>query len=334
MDKDIYKYKAMVVRQIDNNKFKKQIEQLSTNDLPSGEVLIRVHYSSLNYKDALSCSGNRGVTRHYPHTPGIDAAGVVEHSVSDDFKQGDSVVVISNDLGENTFGGFGQFISVPASWVMPLPKGMSLRESMIYGTAGFTAALAVNKLQSLGVSPESGKIVVTGASGGVGSISVALLSWLGYSVTASSGKKDVDIFLKSLGALEVVDRKAVCNKSGMTLLKQEWIGAIDSIGGNTLASLLKSCKQNGVVISIGLVESADLHTTIFPFIMRGINLLGVSASQTTMNNRKKIWEKLANEWKPNNLEELVKDCSLDSLSAEIDSIYNGNQKGRIVVDMR
>ena len=334
MNEKIYKYKAMVVRQIDNNEFTKQIEQLSTNDLPIGEVLIRVHYSSLNYKDALSCSGHRGVTRHYPHTPGIDAAGVVEHSVSDDFKQGDSVVVISNDLGENTSGGFGQFISVPASWVMPLPKGMSLRESMIYGTAGFTAALAVNKLQSLGVSPESGKIVVTGASGGVGSISVALLSWLGYSVTASSGKKDIDIFLKSLGALKVVDRKAVSNKSGMTLLKQEWAGAIDSVGGNTLASLLKSCKQNGVVISIGLVESADLHTTIFPFIMRGINLLGVSASQTTMNNRKKIWEKLANEWKPNNLDELVKDCSLDSLGTEIDSIYNGNQKGRIVVDMR
>jgi acrylyl-CoA reductase (NADPH) len=334
MKKFDFNYKAMVVRESANNFFTKKVELLSTNDLSDGEVLIRVHFSSVNYKDALSCSGHRGVTRHYPHTPGIDAAGVVEYSYSDDFEKGDNVVVISYGLGENTSGGFGQFISVPSSWVMLLPNNMSLYESMIFGTAGFTAALAVHKLQNIGISPNDGKIIVTGASGGVGSISVALLSSLGYSVTASTGKKGVENFLKNLGAREVIDRNTLSSKSKMTLLREEWIGAIDNIGGNTLINLLKSCKPNGAVVSIGIIDSAEIETTIFPFIMRGINLLGISASLTKMDNRKKIWDRLANDWKPQNLNELVKECSLENLSVEIDKILEGSQVGRVVVDMR
>ena len=327
------KYKALVVHQIDKNRYEKNIEQLDIDNLPKGDVLIRVHYSSLNYKDALSCIGNRGVTRHYPHTPGIDVAGIVEYSSSGNFNPGDLVVVISYDLGQNTPGGFGQFIRVPSSWVMPLTKGISLYESMIYGTAGFTAGLAIDKLQRQGISPENGPIVVTGATGGVGSISIALLSRLGYSVTASSGKKDASIFLKRLGASKVIDRKILSNKSGFNLLKEEWAGAIDSVGGNTLATLLKSCKQNGVVVSIGLVESSDLNITVFPFILRGVSLLGLSASETTMEGRKKIWEKLSNEWMPENIDNLATSCNLENLGCEIDKIYAGDQIGRVVVDM-
>jgi len=329
-----FSFKALVVRQADDGGFTKEIEMRNTADLPDGDILIRVHYSSLNYKDALSCDGNRGVTRHYPHTPGIDAAGIVEYSTSKDFKKGDSVVVISYDLGQNTSGGFGQFIRVPASWVMPLPQGMSLYESMIYGTAGFTAGLAVDKFQTQGIWPENGSIIITGATGGVGSISVALLSKLGYSVTASSGKMDAIDFLKKLGASDVIDRKVLSKKSGFNLLKEEWSGAIDSVGGVTLSSLLKSCKQHGVIITIGLVESPNLNTTIFPFILRGISLLGISASISTMTKRKKIWSKLANEWKLNKVDGLVTTCSLDQLSGEIDKILTGQQKGRVVVDMR
>lgn len=327
-------FKAFVVRQVDDKTYTKGIEKRTIDDLPDGSVLIRVQYSSLNYKDALSCNGNRGVTRHYPHTPGIDAAGIVESSGSNNFNPGDSVVVISYDLGQNTPGGFGQFIRVPSSWVMPLTKGMSLYESMIYGTAGFTAGLAIDKLQRQGISPENGPIIVTGATGGVGSISIALLSGLGYSVIASTGKKDADIFLKRLGASKVIDRKALSEKTGFNLLKEEWAGAIDSVGGNTLATLLKSCKQNGAVVSVGLVESSDLNITVFPFILRGVSLLGLSASETTMEDRQKIWEKLSNEWKPDNLKKIEKYCSLENLSIEIDKIYKGTQKGRVVVDMR
>ena len=216
---------------------------------------------------------------------------------------------------------------------MPLTKGISLYESMIYGTAGFTAGLAIDKLQRQGILPENGPIVVTGATGGVGSISIALLSRLGYSVTASSGKEDADIFLKRLGASKVINRKVLSNKSGFNLLKEEWAGAIDSVGGNTLATLLKSCKQNGAVVSIGLVESSDLNITVFPFILRGVSLLGLSASETTMEGRKKIWEKLSNEWMPENIDDLATSCNLENLGYEIDKIFAGDQIGRVVVDM-
>ena len=327
-------FKALVVRQSDDKNFIRSIEQRNIDDLPEGDVLIRVHYSSLNYKDGLSCSGNHTVTRHYPHTPGIDAAGIVEFSCVDDFKVGDSVVVISYDLGANTSGGFGQFIRVPADWVMPLPKGLDLRESMIYGPAGYTAGLAVSLLQNQGVLPKNGPIIVTGATGGVGSISVALLAGLGYSISASSGKSSAEVFLKKLGAFEIIGRKAVDDESRRTLLKEVWAGAIDTVGGNTLATILKSTKLRGAVVSVGLVSSSSLETTVFPFILRGISLQGTGASETTMPKRKEIWSKLANEWKPKNLEYLAVDCSLEQLNSEIDKILIGNQKGRVVVDMR
>jgi len=326
-------FKALVVHK-DGLNITRAIEQRNISELPKGDVLIRVHFSSLNYKDGLSSSGDMTVTRHYPHTPGIDAAGIVESSSDSRFHVGDQVVIISFDLGANTPGGFGQFIRVPADWVMHLPKGLDLRESMIYGTAGYTAGLAVSLLQKQGLIPNSGPIIVTGATGGVGSVSVALLAGLGYSVSASSGKSSAEVFLRKLGALEVIDRKAVNDDSGRTLLKEIWAGAIDTVGGNTLDTILKSTKLRGAVVSVGLVSSSNLHTTVFPFILRGISLQGTGASESTMLRRKEIWSKLANEWKPKHLEYLAVDCSLEQLNSQIDKILIGNQKGRIVVDMR
>ena len=327
-------FQALVVRVSDDKNYTRAIEERSIDDLPQGEVLIRVHYSSLNYKDGLSCIGDRGVTRHYPHTPGIDAAGIVESSDSSEFKAGDPVVIISYDLGANTAGGFGQFIRVPDDWVMPLPKGLSLRESMIYGTAGFTAGLCVNALQHHGLTPERGPIVVTGSTGGVGSVSVALLAGLGYSVSASTGKPDAKNFLKKLGASKVIERKAVNDESGRTILKEVWAGAIDTVGGNTLATLLKACKQGGAVAATGLVESTKLPITVFPFIWRGVSLLGIYASGNTMTTRRKIWSRLAQEWKLDELESLATEFTLEQLNPEIDRILAGEQQGRVVVNLQ
>jgi len=326
-------FKALVVRQ-DGVNFTRSIEQRNISELPKGEVLIRVYFSSLNYKDGLSSSGDKTVTRHYPHTPGIDAAGIVESSKVSNFKTGDQVVVISYDLGANTSGGFGQFIQVPSDWVMPLPKGLSLRESMIYGTAGYTAGLSVSLLQDQGIMPSSGPILVTGATGGVGSISVALLASLGYSVSASSGKKSADIFLKELGASEVINREQVIDKMKRTLLKEVWSGAIDTVGGVTLETILKSCKKKGAVVSAGLVSSSNLSITVFPFVLRGISLIGTGASETSMHKRKEIWSKLAGDWKLKKLDYIVTDCNLEELDAKLDKILIGKQQGRVVVDMR
>jgi acrylyl-CoA reductase (NADPH) len=327
-------FQALVVRVSDEKNYTRAIEERSIDDLPQGEVLIRVYYSSLNYKDGLSFIGNRGVTRHYPHTPGIDAAGIVETSESNDFKAGDPVVITSYDLGMNTAGGFGQFIRVPADWVMPLPDGLSLRESMIYGSAGFTAGLSVDVLQRQGVNPEKGPIVVTGATGGVGSVSVALLAGRGYSVSASTGKPDAEDFLKKLGASEVIGRDAVNDKYGKPLLKETWAGAIDTVGGATLATLLKACKEGGAVAATGMVASTDLPTTVFPFILRGVSLLGINAQGTSMSIRQEIWSKLAKEWKPAGLERLAFDCRLEKLNPEIDRILAGGQRGRVVVNLQ
>lgn len=325
------RFKALVVRSSQNKDYTRAIEDRDLADLPKGDVLIRVHFSSLNYKDGLSCLGNRGVTRHYPHTPGIDAAGIVETSDSDAFTPGEEVIVISHDLGMNTPGGFAQYIRVPCDWVMHLPVGMSLRESMIYGTAGFTAALALESLQHHGVTPNHGPIAVTGASGGVGSISIALFASQGYSVSASTGKSNTATFLTDLGARQVVDRQAVNIASSMNLLKEVWAGAVDTVGDNTLATLLKTCKQGGAIAATGLVESSNLNTSLLPFILRGVQLLGINAQGAPATVREAIWSKLATKWKPTSLERLAVDRDLSELDAEIDRIIAGKQRGRVVI---
>ena len=326
-------FRAMVVSKTDEKTYTREVTERSISDLPEGEVLVRVRYSSLNFKDGLSCIGNPGVTRNYPHTPGIDASGEVAESSDSRFKIGDSVIVTSYDLGMSTSGGFGQYIRVPAEWVVPLPEGLSLKDSMIFGTAGYTAALSVHALQKHGITPEQGEIVVTGSTGGVGSVSVALLSHLGYTVVASTGKKEETDFLKGLGAAEIVSREEVNDESKKPLLRERWAGAVDTVGGTTLAALLKATKRGGAVAATGLVASAELSTTVFPFILRGVSLLGIDSGFTPTKLRRKIWNKLAGIWKFPQLEQLKIDCTLEELDPEIDKILAGGQRGRVVVDL-
>jgi acrylyl-CoA reductase (NADPH) len=327
-------FRALVVSKTDENTFTREITERSISDLPEGEVLIRVHFSSLNYKDGLSCIGNPGVTRNYPHTPGIDASGKVTESSDSRFKEGDSVIVTGYDLGMNTSGGFGEYIRVPADWVVPLPEGMTFKEASIYGVAGFTAALSVDALQKHGVSPEQGEIVVTGSTGGVGSVSVALLSLLGYTVVASTGKKEESEFLQRLGASEIISREEVNDESKKPLLRERWAGAVDTVGGTTLAALLKAAKRGGAVAATGLVASSELSTTVFPFILRGVSLLGIDSGFTPTKLRLEIWNKLAGIWKIPQLEQLTIDCTLEELDPEIDKILAGGQRGRVVVNLQ
>ena len=327
-------FRALVVSQTDEKTFTREITERSITDLPEGEVLIRVHFSSLNYKDGLSCIGNPGVTRNYPHTPGIDASGEVTESLDSRFKEGDSVIVTGYDLGMNTSGGFGEYIRVPADWVVPLPEGMTFKEASIYGVAGFTAALSVDALQKYGVNPEQGEIVVTGSTGGVGSVSVALLSLLGYTVVASTGKKEESEFLLRLGASEIISREEVNDESKKPLLRERWAGAVDTVGGTTLAALLKAAKRGGAVAATGLVASSELSTTVFPFILRGVSLLGIDSGFTPTKLRLEIWNKLAGIWKIPQLEQLTIDCTLEELDPEIDKILAGGQRGRVVVNLQ
>ncbi len=326
------KFRAMVVEEIGENRFARKITEKTIDQLPEGDVLVRVNWSSLNYKDALSASGNRGVTKKYPHTPGIDASGVVEESRSEAFNPGDKVIVTSYDLGMNTSGGFGQYIRVPAAWVVPLPAGLDLRKSMILGTAGFTAGMSVMAL-SHSVPADRGDILVTGATGGVGSLSLAILARLGYSVTAVSGKKEAEPFLLGLGARKILSREEVTVGRDRPLLKGLWAGVIDTVGGEILASAIKSTDLQGVVTCCGNVASPNLPLTVFPFILRGVSLIGIDSQNCPMVHRQKIWQHLASDWKPAQLNDLCREVSLDKLEDEIVLILRGGQTGRVIVKM-
>ena len=326
------KFKALVVTE-ENGKFIRKIDERKIDDLPAGDVLIKVKYSSLNYKDALSAIGNKGVTRKYPHTPGIDATGIVAETSSNKFKEGDEVLVTGYDLGMNTSGGFAEYIRVPAEWIVKLPKGLAIKESMVFGTAGFTAALALYKLEQCSEVKIQGEVLVTGATGGVGSLAVAILSKKSYQVVASTGKKDQTEYLKKIGAKEVIGRDEVDDKSNRPLLNRRWKAAIDTVGGNILATVIKQMDYRCSVASCGNTYSPELHTTVFPFILRGVNLLGINSAETPMDLRLKIWEKLANEWKPYCLDEIYTECSLEQLSDKIDLILQGQIIGRVVIKL-
>lgn len=325
-------FKAYWVTEESNGSFKSQIIQRATDDLPQNGVLIKVEYSSLNYKDALSATGNKGITRRYPHTPGIDAAGTVVESSSDKFQSDDQVIVTGYDLGMNTMGGFGEYINVPADWVVPLPDGLTLKESMILGTAGFTAALSMHHLLRCGQKPEDGSLLVTGATGGVGSISVAIAAKLGFNVTASSGKTDQHDYLKKLGAQSIIGRSEVDDRSGRMLLRPQWDAAIDTVGGNTLATILKSLKTHGNVASCGNVASPLLNTSVFPFILNGVNLLGVNSATTPMPLRLKLWQNLANDWKPDFQRIKTQIVRLNEINLNIEKILKGEITGRVVLE--
>ena len=314
----------------EDGKFEQRIVERSTEDLPEGEVLIQVHYSSLNYKDALSASGNRGVTRNYPHTPGVDASGIVAASTDPDFKAGAPVIVTSYDLGMNTDGGFGEYIRVPAAWVLPLPEGLTMQEAMIYGTAGFTAAQSFWELHA-GCKPENGPVLVTGAAGGVGSIAVRLLLKAGYQVAAVSGHDTGKSLLKELGVQQILDREDAVDDGNRPLLKTQWNGVIDNVGGLPLSTALKTTKPGGVITTCGNVAGAELSTTVFPFILRGLRLIGIDSQNCPYDLRKKLWELLASDWKLPNLNAGMKEVLMEEMRNEIELILRSEVKGRVVL---
>lgn len=326
-------YRAMVVSESADHAFTRQITSRFLDELPQGEVLIKVMYSSLNYKDALSATGNKGVTKKYPHTPGVDAAGVVEESAVDTFRPGDEVIVTGYDLGMNTPGGFGEYVRVPAGWVVKGPENLTLKESMIYGTAGFTAALSVFKLTGHGVTPDLGDVLVTGAPGGVGSVALSILVKSGYRVVAVNGVLDMSDYLLGLGAKEVLSVEDALDKSGRPLLKARWAGVIDTVGGDILSTAIRSTVYGGTVTSCGNAASPDLPLTVYPFILRGVSLLGIDSVNCPMDIRMEIWRRLSLEWKLPHLEQIASEITLTGLEERIDVILNGKQRGRTVVNV-
>jgi alcohol dehydrogenase len=326
-------FKAMVVSETTEKTFIREIKQRPLSELPAGELIVEVKYSSLNYKDALSASGNKGVTRKYPHTPGIDAAGVVVDSTTKSIGVGEQVIVTGFDLGMNTSGGFGQYISIPAAWATKPPPGMSLRDSMAYGTAGLTAALCVLRLLAGGLNKDQGEVLVTGATGGVGSVAVGILARLGFDVIAATGKTDEEAFLKGLGAKEIISREEANDTSGRPLQKGRWAGVVDTVGGNILATALKTAKYGGLVAACGNAMSIDLNVNVFPFILRGVSLLGVDSVEVPMRARNLAWQKLANEWRLDLSGELITECVLEELAPKFGEILHGRIRGRVVVDL-
>ena len=326
-------FKALVITESEDHQFLRSVEKKTIEDLPEGDVIVKVMYSSLNYKDVLSATGNRGVTRTYPHTPGIDAAGIVAESTDENFKPGDEVIVTSYDLGMNTAGGFGQYIRIPTGWVVPLPPGLTLREAMIYGTAGFTAALSVWQMIDSGIRSEDGTILVSGATGGVGSIAVSILSKSGYTVTAVNGVVDEAAYLKQIGAGDVISIADAADTSGRPMLKSRWAGAIDTVGGDILATTIKSVAPNGAVTCCGNVASPDLPLNVFPFILRGARLIGIDSQNCPMPLRQKIWQKIASDWKIDWLETLTTEAPFEELDNRIELMLQGKHKGRTIIRM-
>ncbi|MFO7446557.1 MAG: YhdH/YhfP family quinone oxidoreductase [Ignavibacteriaceae bacterium] len=325
-------FKAIIVKESDEvkGKFIRSVSLKNISELPAGSVLIKVKYTALNYKDALSATGNKGVTRRYPHTPGIDAAGIIEETSDKIFKEGDEVLVTGYDLGMNTSGGFAEYIRVPAEWVLKLPEGLNLKESMILGTAGFTAALSLYKLELNGLKKENGEVLVTGATGGVGSLAAAILSKNGYDVAASTGKMFEKNYLTTLGAKRIISREEATDHSYKPMISSKWAAVIDTVGGNILETAIASTKMSGSVASCGRVQSPEFSTTVYPFILRGINLLGINSAETTMDLRLYLWNKLSSDWKPDVLNDICTEHSLEELNNDIDLILQGKVRGRIV----
>ncbi len=322
---------AFVVSKTKEGTFTSSIEELSIPTIENKEVLIKVSYSSLNFKDALSSVGNPGVTRKFPHVTGIDAAGVIEESNSENFRKGDEVLVTGYDLGMNTDGGHQSFVKVPEAWVIKKPANISDKEIMTYGTAGLTAGLSVNELLINGVTPESGEILVTGATGGVGSLSIAILSKLGFNIVAVSGKEDMIPFLKELGAKEVILRKDFDIENKKPMMKERFSAVIDTVGGNILAESLKLIKYDGVATCCGLTSSFLLSTNVFPFILRGVRLIGIDSVECKLDKKVAIWKKLANEFNVDSLTNIVNEITLENLPIAYKALLEGKAVGRYLV---
>ena len=332
MIKLIDNFRALVVNKTDN--FTVEINDLTLADLPDGDVLVKVAYSSINYKDSLATIPDGNIVNTYPFVPGIDLAGVVISSNDDSFKKGDKIIATSYDIGVSHFGGFSEYARIPAKWIVPLPEGLTLKEAMIIGTAGFTAALSVQRLEENKTSPEKGKVLVTGATGGVGSFGVSILSTLGYRVEASTGKKTEQAYLEKLGASSVISREDVYDGKLRALGKQKWAAAIDPVGGKPLASLLTQIKYGGSVAISGLTAGTKLPSTVFPFILRGINLLGIDSVYCPMDIRMQVWNRLATDFKPANLNEFIQqEITLEQIPDVLPTLLKGQARGRTIVKL-
>ncbi len=324
-------FKALVVEKTEDKQFVRSIRERMIEELPPGDLLVRVRYSSLNYKDALSATGHPGVTRQFPHTPGIDAAGEVVSCTSGRFSPGRQVLVTGYDLGMETDGGWGGYIRIPAEWAVPLPAGLDLHESMVIGTAGFTAALSVLKLEQAGVKPGNGDVLVTGATGGVGSSAVAILAKAGYRVVAATGKRADEPFLRTLGAAEVISREQLTEGVERPMLKERWAGVVDVVGGEMLVAALKSTRYGGAVTCCGLVGSTDLAMNVYPFILRGVSLIGIDSVNCPMEPRLQVWERLAGAWRPEHLATVANEVTLEGLEEKLQAILQGKIRGRVAV---
>lgn len=325
--------KAFVVDKIADNEFTTEIRELSIPKCKENEIVIKVTYSSLNYKDALSSIGHPGVTRKFPHITGVDVVGTVYESTSPVFKIGERVLVTGYDLGMNSDGGHAEFVKVPASWVARVPDSITDKEIMTFGTAGLTAALSINELITNGIKAENGDVLVTGATGGVGSIAVSILSKLGYNVTAITGKKEKIEFLKKIGANEVISREDFMQSSNKPLLSEKYSGVVDTVGGEILAQSLKVLKYDGVATCCGLTSSFELNTNVFPFILRGVRLIGIDSVETKLDKKIKAWEKIANDFKIDNLDNLTNEINLDEIKEAYEALLAGKAVGRYLVKL-
>ncbi|WP_145390574.1 NADPH:quinone oxidoreductase family protein [Staphylococcus epidermidis] len=326
----VEKFKAFVVDQDDNGIVSNSYKELTKDDLPEGDVLIKVHYSGINYKDALATQDHNKIVKQYPMVPGIDLAGTIEETNAPGFEVGDKVIVTSYDLGVSHYEWFSEYARVKSEWVIELPEDLTLEEAMIYGTAGYTAGLAIEQLEKSGMSIEGKEVLVRGATGGVGTISLLMLNNLGYDVIASTGRDDAEEKLKKLGAKEVIGRLPEDNSK--PLEKRTWQAAIDPVGGENLPYIVKRLDNNGSVALIGMTGGNNFETTVFPFILRGASIIGIDSVFTPIKLRKRVWRRLAKDLKPQQLHDIKHVVSFDEIPKAIDQVINHNNTGRIVID--
>ncbi|WP_082235083.1 acryloyl-CoA reductase [Halobacillus massiliensis] len=328
-------FAAYQISRLDNGEFKAGIEDFQKDDLSKGDVLIKVHYSSVNYKDGMVSTPDNPLVKDYPIIPGIDLAGVVEKSNDPQFKEGDEVIATSYEIGVNHHGGYSEYANIPSEWIVPLPEGISLEQAMIYGTAGFTAALSIHRLEAGGLTPEDGPVLVTGASGGVGSMAVAMLAKRGYTVEASTGSQEHEEYLKRLGAQKVISREDVYDGKLKPVQSERWAAAVDPVGGEQLASLLGQLKYQGAAAVSGLTGGTKVPAQVYPFILRGISLIGIDSVNCPMPLRKKIWNRLAEDLKTTDAFEDIKSViRLEDLTDTLQSILQGNTRGRVIVELK
>ena len=326
-------FKAITVEKGIDKLYSISVKKRNINDLPDADLLIKVNYSSLNYKDALSSRGNIGVTKKYPHTPGIDAVGLIESSKSENFKIGQEVIVSGYDLGMNTPGGFGEYVRVPSSWVCLLPENLTAKESMAIGTGGLTAGLCVQKLKKLnGIDGKNA--VVTGATGGVGSFAIKLLKLLGARVTAITTKPDQKDYLKILEADQIISKKDFISSDRKPLGNGIWDIAVDSVGGDILSNLIPQMKYGGVITCCGNVAGPSFNATVYPFILRANHLVGIDSAEAPISIKSEIWNKFASEWYIDDIDNLYKSVSINEIVPEIEKILNGKQIGRVLLNHR